>query len=226
MEKSVPSVPSFKTIRTARSRAGFSLVEVTLAIGIMAFAFVAIFGLIPVGLTTFSKAKNISIADQIAQRLITEFEQQDFNTLVPVAQATPNNTFLAYGAGGRQYDERGQWGGDPNLPAAQRAATTIYWVNVRIMPATPVPKRGTSVGGTTSPGDNSDVAMVTIQVAYNPALRNLAFSYGDGSANATSTQPLRNLWSGAYKDDTANPPNTRAVPILTYSTYIARNQYQ
>lgn len=36
-----------------RSEAGFSLIEVTLAIGIIAFAFVALFGLLPTGMQTF-----------------------------------------------------------------------------------------------------------------------------------------------------------------------------
>ena len=35
------------------SNAGFSLIEVTLAIGIIAFAFVALFGLLPTGMQTF-----------------------------------------------------------------------------------------------------------------------------------------------------------------------------
>ena len=39
--------------RGQRSTAAFSLVEVTLALGIIAFAFVALFGLLPTGLQTF-----------------------------------------------------------------------------------------------------------------------------------------------------------------------------
>lgn len=42
--------------RPSRGAAGFSLVEVTLAIGIIAFAFVALFGLLPTGMTTFRAA--------------------------------------------------------------------------------------------------------------------------------------------------------------------------
>ena len=39
--------------QSSRSNQGFSLIEVTLAIGIIAFAFVALFGLLPTGLQTF-----------------------------------------------------------------------------------------------------------------------------------------------------------------------------
>ena len=39
--------------RRAHPQAAFSLVEVTLAIGIIAFAFVALFGLLPTGMATF-----------------------------------------------------------------------------------------------------------------------------------------------------------------------------
>lgn len=41
------------TSRRADPQAGFSLIEVTLAIGIIAFAFVALFGLLPTGMATF-----------------------------------------------------------------------------------------------------------------------------------------------------------------------------
>ena len=41
------------TSRRADPQAAFSLIEVTLAIGIIAFAFVALFGLLPTGMATF-----------------------------------------------------------------------------------------------------------------------------------------------------------------------------
>ena len=46
-------VPTNPGAHRSRSSDGFSLVEVVLAIGIIAFAFVALFGLLPTGLQTF-----------------------------------------------------------------------------------------------------------------------------------------------------------------------------
>ena len=72
--------------------AGFSLIEVTLAIGIIAFAFVALFGLLPTGMQTFRASvdstndvtmlqemnamvqvtewKNVDSLDAVRQRLV------------------------------------------------------------------------------------------------------------------------------------------------------------
>src|SRR4051812_25122874 len=82
---SFPLVPSFPpplnppvsmlTAIPSRSRAGFSLVEVALAIGIVAFAFVALLGLIPTGLNTFRQA-----IDKKNETAIV----QDLNSMVQV----------------------------------------------------------------------------------------------------------------------------------------------
>ncbi len=51
------------------SKSAFSLVEVTLAIGIIAFAFVALFALVPTGLTTFRTAIDTSNETWIMQNI-------------------------------------------------------------------------------------------------------------------------------------------------------------
>lgn len=52
---------------TTRSSAGFSLVEIVLALGVFAFAIVAILGLFPAALTTAQRARAESIAPEIAR---------------------------------------------------------------------------------------------------------------------------------------------------------------
>lgn len=76
-------------------RAGFSLVEVTIAIGIVSFAFIPIFGLIPTGLAKFHVAMKTSVTAQIAQRVIGNAQQTDFETL----KKTPTSS--------RYFDEEG-----------------------------------------------------------------------------------------------------------------------
>ena len=51
---------------------GFSLVEVTLALGIAAFALIAIFGLMPVGMRANQSASEQTIASQIASVIIAD----------------------------------------------------------------------------------------------------------------------------------------------------------
>src|SRR5947207_4035315 len=65
----------------AKSQA-FSLIEVVLAVGVVAFAFVAILGLIPAGMSQFRQAIDTSVCSQIAQRVINDSQETDFTTLI------------------------------------------------------------------------------------------------------------------------------------------------
>jgi uncharacterized protein (TIGR02598 family) len=60
---------------------GFTLVEVTLAIGIISFAFVTMFGLLPVGLNVSRQAMDTTIEAQIVQKMKTQALQTDFSML-------------------------------------------------------------------------------------------------------------------------------------------------
>lgn len=65
----------------------FTLVEVTLAIGIISFAFVAMFGLLPVGLNVSRQAIDTTIEAQIAQKLTSQALQTDFSMLKSLSDA-------------------------------------------------------------------------------------------------------------------------------------------
>ena len=62
-------------------QSGFSLVEVTLALGIIAFAFVALFGLLPVGLGTFRSAIDTNNEARIVQGIVGKAIATNYNNL-------------------------------------------------------------------------------------------------------------------------------------------------
>ena len=64
-----------------RQSQGFSLVEVALALGIVAFAFVSLFGLLPVGLTTFRNAIDTTNESRIVQSFVSKVIATDFENL-------------------------------------------------------------------------------------------------------------------------------------------------
>ena len=66
----------------------FSLVEVVLALGVIAIAITAILGVFPVALTTGHSAQDETRAAQIAQSILATFSGQQFSTV----------TFLLYDA--------------------------------------------------------------------------------------------------------------------------------
>ena len=99
-------------LRAARApksdQSGFSLVEITLAIGIIAFAFVALFGLLPSGLSVFRQA--IDSANEM-------WIMQDLNTMIQVTDWSKDSgtgkskvESLAFSKGGLIYfyDEEGR----------------------------------------------------------------------------------------------------------------------
>ena len=63
---------SIKCDQTVRAVSGFSLVEVTLALGIAAFCFIAVIGIIPVGVQTNRNATSQTAATNIMTAVVTD----------------------------------------------------------------------------------------------------------------------------------------------------------
>ena len=141
--------------RPQRARAaGFSLVEIAMALAIIAFAFVTVFGLLPSGLTIFRRAMDISICSQVADRLINESQQTDFSELIK------RDVVLRY------FDEQGNEQPDVN-------SDTIYQGRILVQKKTSFP----------GAPDNDNLATVTVQVANNPGRRVLKTDLSTGLWN-------------------------------------------
>lgn len=67
-----PISPPAITRVTASAPTAFSLIEVTLAVGIVFIAIVTMLGIMPVGLSTMRDARDATIRAQIAQRITSE----------------------------------------------------------------------------------------------------------------------------------------------------------
>jgi uncharacterized protein (TIGR02598 family) len=95
-----------------RRQGGFSLVEVVLALGIVAFAFVALFGLLPIGLNTFTNSTDSTIESQIAESVTNQVKQEKFSQLYAEfndTNAKPANTApYSPPAPGFYFDEQGR----------------------------------------------------------------------------------------------------------------------
>ena len=71
----------FIRFKPMKNKNAFSLVEVTLALGIISFGLVAVMGLMPVGLTTMRQAMDASIEEQIVQKIAGEVLLTPFSQL-------------------------------------------------------------------------------------------------------------------------------------------------
>lgn len=177
-------------LRPSRRDAAFSLVEVALALGIMAFALVSIFSLLPLGLTSFRQTMVTATGSQIAQQIFDEVQQSDFDTLV---HDSSGGTGTLFTRPVRYFDERG-------TEVATAQAGAIYWVNTRILASTAMP-------GPTAGYNNVDVATVTVQVANNPANRSIDFIGGDSQLWKPSSS-IAVVTSSTYVARSSSNPGT------------------
>lgn len=145
-----PSQLSISASSARRSRRGFSLAEVLVAIGIAASTVTLMVGLLPAGLTTFRQALNVTVTSQIGQRLLYEANQTDYTVLTAAPATKP----------WRYFDDEGT-----ELPDASRA---IFHALVRVQSSTHIP----AAGGTVQP----NLATVIVQVIYNPENRPLTLT--------------------------------------------------
>jgi uncharacterized protein (TIGR02598 family) len=126
-----------------RSPRGFSLIEVTIALGIFAFALIALFGLLPTGLTTFRSSIDRSVASQIAQNIISEARQTEFSSLSTLA--TPAGSPKKFTEDGDETTE---------------ASKTIYVAKVEV---------DTSVSLPAAPTPNTCMAKIRVRVVNSPS---------------------------------------------------------
>jgi uncharacterized protein (TIGR02598 family) len=203
-------------------KAGFSLVEVALSVGIVAFAFVGLMSLLPAGLTTFRRALDVSICMQIAQRIVSEAQEADFDVLtdvrrLPVQTPGQDYSFRMRRPGTdetliRYFDEQG----NEVIPESSttmtnaESARVVYAVNVRVIPRVTLPTGKEGFPTQQKLGQSGNLAQITVQIARNPTSKELPLS----PSNASDPKaPERNLW--VARD---------GIDIFTYSSYLGRNQ--
>lgn len=201
--------------RRRRNRGGFTLVEIALAIAILAFAFLPLVALLPTGLHDFRGAMNLSITTQIAQQVISDAQQSDFDLLTdrrhfPKDAKLEGFSFrapLINAPALRYFDEQGAEilleGDKPNAAEKHRV---VYQVNTRVQPQTAVPADKPT---NALPATIANLALVTVEVAFAPG--NLELPFSDAQAN-DATAPDRNLFK-----------RTRGLEIYTYSSLIGRS---
>lgn len=212
---------SLRRLRLRRARvAGFSLVEVALAVGIAGFALVSLLGLLPIGLNTFRTAMDTSVCAQIAQRVFNDAQQAEFGVLIDAQNTASKDAGYTFRAPGRAIGDDGtktpvRFFDDQGIEVIPENASNLtpeersrilYHVNVRIMPQSTIPHTG--VGGSTQ-RFAPDLATITVEVANNPSNREIPVNDSDP---ADVNAPERNLFQ-----------RVPGVTIFTYSAAIGRN---
>jgi len=140
----------------------FSLVEVTIAVGIVAFAFLAILALMPVGLTRMRQAKESNVSTLIIQQISDEIKQTDIKSL----KLKSSQSFYRYFdiEGNKLLTEIGS-----TTPLDETGATAVvrsdmlYTTKITINPVL-----ATDTVTVQPSATNCTLMRIVIQIAYNP----------------------------------------------------------
>jgi len=197
---------------------GFSLVEVVLAIGVVAFAFVAIFSLLPVGMGVFREAMDTSVSAQIVQRVVSDATETEFDSLIDPAKNGGTSSGDYYALPVRYFDDQGtevKVNNSSTPTPAERLGPPgiLYWVRVRgSLPGAADPTNHKSNFPTSLPSKGGarfnprDSSFLTIQIAGNPAGKDL-----DINATTYLIDPVK--------------AKTAGIRLQTFSVVIARSGY-
>jgi len=124
-------------------RSGFSLIEVTIAIGIVGFAVLALVGTLGVGSRTLGSAVSYSMQAQITQNVMGSLKLSDFSVLT---NTSPNG----WNGANLYFDERGV--------STTNSSLAIYTATVNI--TTPITISGAASG-------NTNLARATLSIVKN-----------------------------------------------------------
>jgi hypothetical protein len=112
-----------------RSIAAFSLIEVTLALGIAAFCLIAVFGLVPVGVQTNRNATSQTAATNILSNVVSDLRASppgnSASARYGIRRAKTNLTTVCFDGQG-QPDGVGQIGNVPNCRAGNNWRYRLY----------------------------------------------------------------------------------------------------
>jgi uncharacterized protein (TIGR02598 family) len=180
-------------------RGGFSLIEVTMAIAVIAIAMVALIGLLPAGMSVYQKATATSAATQIFEKVLADARQTDFSVLVypdtPQADTPASAGKIFREPRLRYFDGDGEEivPQSSGAPSAAELAKIVYHVNTRIVTNSAVPSD--------QPNHVSQyLATLTVQIATNPGNRALSFDGEQLFAPANGVQ-IRTFSAQLAKND-------------------------
>jgi uncharacterized protein (TIGR02598 family) len=160
-----------------RSAAGFSLVEVTLALGVAAFCLIAVFGLMAVGLKTQQASVQQTKANTIISQIANDLRA---DVRLPPGQASK---------------AQGQWSNLHGHWAAQAMPDTLYFTSdgnqtgsVNQSPAPPLAVFAANVKYLSPPTVTTSVAQITVawpagSVSIDPSTQQVDLSKVAGSTN-------------------------------------------
>jgi uncharacterized protein (TIGR02598 family) len=159
--------------KTSRQQAGFSLLEVIVAMGIVATVMLALVGVMPKGVESIHQASIASIEARIAQEIISDAQSADWYKARNATSTTTKKTLLWELEGERYYDKYGRLQVTRNPTVGD---PTIYVARVKIKTY----KGGNKDGVVRLQGqDYTNLRTLQVIIEYTPAGRTATFDLKD-----------------------------------------------
>ena len=124
MHSNPPPANPFLASKSSHSH-GFSLVEVALALGIVAFAFVSLFGLLPAGLSTFRTSIDVGNETWIMQGLNSMIQVTEWSKIVGPDSEPLKKEIFYYNEEGRLTDTQSHPSSDDKVKASRLYAVKV-----------------------------------------------------------------------------------------------------
>jgi uncharacterized protein (TIGR02598 family) len=157
------------------------LIEVVLAVGIVAFAFISLFSLIPLGMGVFREAMDTSVSAQIVQRIASDAQETEFDTLIDPARNGGTSAGDWFVLPLRYFDDQGsEVKVTGTSPTGAQRLKILYHVRVRGSkpgggnPSGHTNSYFTSLPSTAKRFNPRDMTILTAQIVTNPAGIDLA----------------------------------------------------
>ena len=167
---------------------GFSLIEVVLSLGIVSFAFVGLFGLLPVGLNAFTNSVDSTVESQIAENVLTNVKQAKFSSLPGLVDQNAGANPALPPVQGFYFDDQGK--AVTSNPSPTTPASYVYSAGVQVYYNSSIPAGATpssisiqsSTSAQTTASQSQTAApmatvIVTIRKVSNPSATRVYTSY-------------------------------------------------
>jgi uncharacterized protein (TIGR02598 family) len=143
-----------------RHLCGFSLVEITIAMGIVASVMIALLALLPYAMDSIREAKNTQIMARISNELVTNIQEMDWGP-------APGYAML------ERQDNQSYFFDAEGTPLKQQSADVAYQAIVKVRRVEDFLLPG---GRPAAGGLNSYRRQITIKVAFSPPGRQVNFA--------------------------------------------------
>ncbi len=173
---------------------GFSLIEVVLSLGIVSFAFVGLFGLLPVGLNAFTNSVDSTVESQIAENVLTQVKQTKFSSLLSLVDQNAGSNPALPPVQGFYFDDQGK--AVTANPTSTIPTSYVYSAGVQVYYNSSIPA-GVQPSSTT----------ISIQSATSSQTT---------ASQSQASQPMATVTVTVRK--VSNPSATRV-----YTSYVANN---